>query len=322
MKILAFVLSAIVSAIAPNIAAADDVSTAKALAVDWFAGRHAAVTARMTEPTRAVLSEDKLAKVMSGIRERNPSGAVETTVTSAERGKVVLACHSAAGDYTLTVGFDSAGAVVGLLLRPGAGGVLAKNDSYESKVRLRLPLHGAWTAHNAARNEKSHHYAIPSQRWAVDWLKHDASGQTHKGEGNALSDYYSYREAIVAPTDGTVVTVVDGIPENPAHGTGDIYFASGNSIVLQIADNEFALFCHLVPGSASVKVGQKVRAGELLGRVGNSGNSTEPHLHFQLMDKRRQVEALTVPAKFSDATLNGKATSLAWPDEGDVVVAP
>lgn len=126
-----------------------------------------------------------------------------------------------------------------------------------------------------------------SQRFAIDWNRYSADGRELLGEGKENKDYSVYGEAVIAVADGVVAKVVDSIPENepgsmnPAVPVG-IETAAGNSVSLRIADRAYALYGHLQPGSIQVKEGQHVRRGELIARVGNSGNATGPHLHFQL----------------------------------------
>ncbi len=295
--------------------AANRDAVARDAATELFAGRYASVTARMASATKQVLTETKLAAVMDPIRSANPGATADITVTTTTDTSVELLAHLPAGDHRLTVSLDRRGLIIGLRIKEAT----ANHDAYESQVPLRLPFHGAWTAMNASRDDHNPHFSLPAQRWAVDWVKTDARGKTFKGDGANNSDYYAYNQEALAPADATVIAVVDGIAENPARTPGDSYYIPGNSLVLAIAENEYALFCHLIPGSMRVHVGEKVHAGEVLARVGNSGNSSEPHLHFQLMNKPRPTDAEALPAKFSEVSLNGKPTPLAWPDERDVL---
>lgn len=120
--------------------------------------------------------------------------------------------------------------------------------------------------------------------------------------GIAVEDYYCWDEPVYAPCDGLVVVAKDGWLERPrtnlradVHNAyrnatrfnprcDDVRMIAGNYVIIQYAERVFAALCHLRMGSVAVASGQRVNTGELLGRVGHSGNSYMPHLHFQLMD--------------------------------------
>ena len=130
------------------------------------------------------------------------------------------------------------------------------------------------------------HYA---QRFAIDWLKLDEQGRLRSGPVSDVASYAGYGKKLLAVADGVVVATLDGLPDqvppnNPDPSTVTIENLDGNHVVLDIGDGFFAFYAHIKPGSVRVRVGQKVRAGTVLGRLGNSGNSRAPHLHFHIMD--------------------------------------
>lgn len=189
----------------------------------------------------------------------------------------------------------------------------AARDKYDPKARLRPPFRGTFTARNAAREIKNPHFTLRSQRHAVDWVMVEG-GRTYKGDGKKNEDYLAWGKEALAPADGTVALVVDGIPEN-VPGQADPNYAAGNQVAIDLGNGEFALLLQLQPG-IPVKPGDKVTAGQVVGRIGNSGGGTEPHLHFQLCDKARLVECASLPAVFRDATLDGKKVPRAVAAEG------
>ena len=138
----------------------------------------------------------------------------------------------------------------------------------------RLPVDGRWRVH------RTHYQATNDQSSAID-LVFDARLPEQQGAGNF--EYPSYGKTIVADASGVVVTAVDGIADNPP-GIQNGYDAHGNYVVIDHRDGRYSLFAHLVPGSLQVRAGDRVGMGQPLGKCGNSGRSTMPHLHWQVMD--------------------------------------
>jgi len=126
-----------------------------------------------------------------------------------------------------------------------------------------------------------------SQRFAIDWNRYDENGVEQSGDASDNATYSVYGQEVIAVADGTVAKVIDGVtqnaPPNTAAGVGlDPELALGNCVVLGLPGGLYATYAHLEPGSLRVKLGESVRRGQTLGRVGNSGNATGPHLHFHL----------------------------------------
>ena len=152
-----------------------------------------------------------------------------------------------------------------------------------------------WLAANGSSNLDEHHRRTVmsfngvhylGQRFAVDWVKFGSEGNLWKGEGKANEDHYCYGVEILAVADGTVVDAKDGIPEQlpfqemPIPLTAET--VAGNYVILDIGNNHFAFYAHIVPGTVKVKIGDSVKSGDVLGLLGNTGNSSFPHLHFHV----------------------------------------
>ncbi len=170
-----------------------------------------------------------------------------------------------------------------------------------SKVKplvLGPPLRGAdWLAANGPSNTSIHRRAlIPvegrfhiAQRFAIDWLRMGADGKSYTGDPKDNKNYHAYGSEVLAVADGVVAEVKDGLPENvPGIASRAVPITletvGGNHIVLNLGGGRFAFYAHLQPGKLRVQLGDKVKRGQVLGLLGNSGNSTEPHLHFHLSD--------------------------------------
>jgi murein DD-endopeptidase MepM/ murein hydrolase activator NlpD len=188
-----------------------------------------------------------------------------------------------------------------------------------------LPLRGEWMApHTPASRIPSHGTDILGQRYAFDFVRFDArrGARDHPGGGplSALvgiptPECPGWGEPIHAPLDGEVVAALDGIAEPgrvvPLRQIAlvvrngltfrprpeNLPRVLGNHVILRCGE-AFAAFAHLSPGSVAVAVGDRVRTGDVIGRVGTTGNSTTPHLHFQLMDASDPLTARGVPCAF------------------------
>ncbi|MBS1678070.1 MAG: M23 family metallopeptidase [Actinobacteria bacterium] len=184
------------------------------------------------------------------------------------------------------------------------------------------PLRGAgWVVINGCCGENTAHrhslLAIDGalhegERYAIDFVQVSPAGLLAEGSNKVLRNYPFYGDEVLSSTAGKVVGVVDRLPDGPINfnlppiEAGD---AGGNHVVVAMGGGRFAFYAHLQPGSVRVKVGQRVRPGEVLGLLGNSGNSNAPHLHFQLMDGPVPLGAEGVPYRFSHFTAEGKLTN-------------
>ena len=124
-----------------------------------------------------------------------------------------------------------------------------------------------------------------AQRFAVDWVQADAEGYVIRGDVSVNENWVCYGADLLAVEDGTVVVAVDGVPDETAGLTptvGHIEELGGNYIILDIGDGFYVTYAHLRPGSLLVSEGDRVRKGQVIGKLGNSGNSSGPHLHFHV----------------------------------------
>jgi murein DD-endopeptidase MepM/ murein hydrolase activator NlpD len=201
----------------------------------------------------------------------------------------------------------------------------------QSDIPMGLPVRGEWVVAAGGNTKESNHHVHedewsgPDERRAADLAVEDASGAKYKGDGKSNSDYFAYGREIVAVADGTVVTVVDGVPENVL-GTMARYAIKGNYVVLRHAPKLYSVYVHLQPGRMRVKAGDAVKRGAVLGLLGNNGHSGWPHLHFQLQDGADDNTSWGVEAVFDrvvvtrDGTTQTKVGYTFW--KGDRIRAP
>lgn len=151
----------------------------------------------------------------------------------------------------------------------------------------------------------NYHVFAPDQRWAYDLLV-TKSGKSHAGSGQRLAEYYAYGLPVVAPATGIARAAFDADPDMPPGQLGGGTNPCGNHVVLEVARDEFLFICHLQRGSVRVRVGQAVGAGDMIGRVGNSGNTSEPHVHLHLQTTSKPMLGEGIPMYFHDYSVDGR----------------
>lgn len=200
-----------------------------------------------------------------------------------------------------------------VLVHPGGRTVLqVVVERFTQRTRLRLPVRGRWWVMAGHRFDEHHGQGfINSQAFSYDLGRLAAGHSTSSGDARQNASYKCHGQAVVAAADGAVAEVHDNVPENTPVGARPVWQQvlrqpwdlAGNFVVLRHAPGEFTAYLHLRPGLA-VKRGARVKAGEVLGTCGNSGNSGEPHLHFQLQDGPDPLRANGLPALLSDFTFH------------------
>ncbi|ELZ79696.1 peptidase M23 [Haloferax larsenii JCM 13917] len=188
-------------------------------------------------------------------------------------------------------------------------GHLPTPAEYETTVDYTLPFRGEWTVHSGSPDpDYSHSWFPVQQRYAYDFVKTDEHGQTHDGTGGPES-FYCFDEPVTAPADGTVIRSPDGHRDHH-RTTGWLdplqYRLAGNCVVIKHAPAEYSFLGHLKQGSVCVSEGDTVSRGEEIGRCGHSGNSTEPHLHFQVQDNPRFYLSSSLPLQFTEIAVEGR----------------
>jgi len=189
-------------------------------------------------------------------------------------------------------------------------GRLPSKENYVCKRDYVLPFTGKWTAVNGGVDKKhSHSWGLLSQRYAYDFFIMDDEGATSGGDKKLVQNYFCYGQDVIAPADGEAVKVKDCYADSRTDGRKaycDANDIRGNFIVIKHADGEYSLIAHLMPGSILVKIGDKVRQGEVVAKCGNSGNTSEPHIHFQLQSGKNFFTSAGLPVAFSDINARAK----------------
>ncbi len=212
--------------------------------------------------------------------------------------------------YNFPVFLQSLKQLWGMLTMPFRyGSYTPSAENYQCKVQYSLPFQGNWTAVNGGVDKaSSHSWGIQTQRYAYDFVILDEEGHSFSGECTRLTDYCCYGKEVLAPADGEVVEVRDKYPDSLLLGRGQVDCSAGdirgNYILIRHADNEYGLLAHLKPESIRVKAGDMVRRRQCVAYCGNSGNTSEPHLHFHLQDGMSFYTSAGLPIEFTDITVH------------------
>lgn len=193
-------------------------------------------------------------------------------------------------------------------------------ESVENQISLAYPFRGRWQARNSPANRvPSHGTDLYATTYAIDFVPIDAGGRSAPYTLRSFwrteppEVFVGYGRPVLAPIDGTIVAVHDGEPDHQAYrGLPSVRYTltqrervaagptalMGNSVVIEASARVLIALCHLRRGSTTVSIGDRVTAGDRVGACGNSGNSTEPHLHLQAMDRLDPERAVALPISF------------------------
>ncbi|MGV8138569.1 MAG: isochorismatase family protein [Mangrovibacterium sp.] len=250
------------------------------------------------------LPKDKTMEFLSGlnaqagkIQERqfmNYQSTAAIYKTKFERARMIV-----------NISVDANAKINGLFIRPFTDGDFP--ELQRNTTKLILPFNDEWTVvWGGDTKALNYHVENRAQKNAIDFVVTDASGKSYRTDGLTNDDYYAFGKDIIAPCAGEVVLVVDGVKDNRPGVMNPVY-VPGNTVILKTDKNEFLFFAHFQQHSIKVKQGQKVKQGEVLGLCGNSGNSSEPHLHFHIQNAEDMNGATGAKCFFDSILVNGQA---------------
>ena len=151
-------------------------------------------------------------------------------------------------------------------------------------VTIGVPFSEEWQVVNGGRSTLVNaHWTLDVERNAID-LVQVVDGKTYRGDRSRLENFHIFGDPLLAVADGRVTAAVDGHPDLPIGGT-TWHEMAGNHVILDIGGGRYVLYGHLRQGSVRVRVGDDLRRGQVLGQVGDSGNSDTPHLHLQVQNR-------------------------------------
>lgn len=208
--------------------------------------------------------------------------------------------------FWFDITLNKAGEVDGLYVTPYDGPDQPVIPFRRNETKLSLPFNGEWFVFwGGDTKEQNYHVINRAQKNAFDIVMVNEKGRSFRTDGKTNEDYYAFGQDLLAPCDAEVVTVTEGVKDN-VPGEMNSAQVTGNTVILKTAANEYLLFAHFKLNSIKIKVGDKVKKGQLLGLCGNSGNSSEPHLHFHIQDKEAMAGSTGIKCYFEKILVNGK----------------
>ena len=184
---------------------------------------------------------------------------------------------------------------------------------HSNKTHLHLPLHDAWWVIQGSDWSDRHKQEVFSQAYALDFARLGPDSRTFDGRGVALEDHYSWNQPVYAAAGGKVSPVIFDLPDAPPGVLVDARVfrndprrTLGNAVAVSHGNGEFSYYACLQQASLAVNEGQVIKRGTLLGRVGNSGLSPGPHLHFHLAEGPHPFIDQGLPAQFSHFWAGGQ----------------
>jgi len=300
------------------------VAEGRAVALLVRAGDAESIFARFTPELAKALPLAAVRQELVETRDSAPIGA--RTAESAlplSPGRLGYAAEYRWGKRTIVLQFllDARGSIAWIALAPPTSLPRDPHAGRRLRARLSLPFEGSWwVVWGGPTERQNYHVVAPDQRHAYDLLVWKAGG-THRGSGIRNADYWAWGKRVLAPAAGVVVRAVDGVRDNrPQVQVENRRNPAGNHVVLDLGNGEYALLAHLRQGSVRVRQGQRVRAGDLLGLTGNSGNSSEPHLHFHVQDRPGLFGAARgLPISFGNYRADGVRVARGAPVQGQFI---
>ncbi|UCC21523.1 MAG: peptidoglycan DD-metalloendopeptidase family protein [Planctomycetota bacterium] len=227
------------------------------------------------------------------------------------------------GVLDIKVVLDMQDKIIGLWLLPHIVTDIPVPEKHETE--LSLPFKDRWLVFwGGDTKELNAHHEVPNQKFALDFIGVSKDGAMHTGEGKVNEDYFAFGREVLAPADGTVTDVIDGVRDN-VPGSMNPYSGLGNAVFIQHREHEVSVLAHLKLGSIKVKVGDEVKTGQIIGLSGNSGNSSQPHLHYHLQNTPIIQDGTGIKCYFNKVNVieDGKkqAKMNYSPIKGEIVVA-
>jgi hypothetical protein len=236
--------------------------------------------------------------------------------------QAIFVAHCERGKLDIKVWLDDKDKIIGLLFLPHKPDIPVPK---KHETKLSLPFKGRWLVFwGGDTKELNIHHDAPNQKFAFDFLGANEHGKSRGGDSQVNEDYFAFGREVLAPADGIVTDVINGVRDN-LPGSMNPSSALGNAIFIQHREHEVSVLAHLKLGSIKVKVGDKVKKGQVIALCGNSGNSSEPHLHYHLQNTPIIQDGMGIKCYFQKVNIfdgDKKKFKMNYsPIKGEIIIA-
>lgn len=279
-------------------------AVADSFEVNYNSGNFDAIFSGFSPQMKSGLPLDKTLEFLTGLKKQ--AGRItKRAFVKYEQTYASYKTNFERALFSVNISIDNNSKINGLFVKPFKEDDLPKPD--RNITPLILPFKGEWTVVWGGDTKLlNYHVESEAQKNAFDLVITNEKGNSFRTNGATNKDYYAFGQELLAPCDGEVVLVVDGIKDNTP-GTLNPIYVPGNTVIIKTANNEYLFFAHFKQHSIKVQEGQKVTKGQLLGLCGNSGNSSEPHLHFHIQNVEDMNMATGIKSYFDQIFVNGQA---------------
>jgi len=192
---------------------------------------------------------------------------------------------------------------------------------YQTKTNLILPFKGTLMVSNGGRTPETNNHNRPADKGPQNMLYAYDFRTENTGKEKNLKEFPIFGQEVLAPGDGEVIQVINGAID-VLPGERDRSVGVGNAVMIDHQNGEYSLLCHFQLNSIKVKVGDKIKQGDIIALCGNTGNTSQPHIHFHLQDNPRLHLGKALPIQFRKIIVNGEVKENCEPVRGEKVSNP
>lgn len=270
---------------------------------NYNTGNYDAIFSSFSSDMQAALPLDKTKEFLSGLNAQIGKITKKEFVRY-EQTYAIYKTNFEKALFAINISIDNSSKIDGFFVKPFKETKMPKIE--RNTTKLILPFKDVWTVlWGGDTKELNYHVESEAQKAAFDLIITNDEGISFKTDGIVNEDYYAFGKELIAPCDGEIVLVVEGIKDN-VPGVMNPMYIPGNTVILKTKNNEYLFFAHFKQHSIAVKEGQIVKKGQLLGLCGNSGNSSEPHLHFHIQNVEEMSIATGVKCYFDKIMVNSE----------------
>lgn len=261
----------------------------------FLQGKYAAIYAQMSDAFKKEVSVKQLRKLGEEFNQDVTAYELQSELPYGEDATQYVWVDESETKGMVAV-FDEENIIQGIQIMPIPS--YPETDEVYTETIFDYPFEGEWFVFWGGTNPLvNYHYEYENQRYAYDFIIFDGKA-SFTGDPTINESYPAFGKSYLAPADGTIVAIENDIADNDPVGEMNADQPLGNYVIIDHGNNEFSYLAHFQKGSIEVEEGDQVKQGDLLGLVGNSGNSSEPHIHFHVADSADPTTSKSIRIQF------------------------